>query len=222
MDAFLKAHTAFGLVLIAACFPAPADLVGKACDVTHPCPEELVCTSSVCEIATDGGLVDAGPITNLLDDADFEAGYFDTTWGTPNPGDHFQIQSVRVHSGNYAGQLTTADAGTAMVQSHTFSLHATSAGVHCARAWVTSDQETVPTLQLVRTLINGPPVASGTPPGSTTNLGGGTDWVQLQTSLSRQTTDLGFQVTIFTPLADGGSLYVDDVQVWLPASGACP
>ena len=220
VDALLKTSTAaVWASCLAACFPAPADLVGKACDDAHRCPEELVCACGTCQ--TPSAVPDAGTITNLQDDSDFEAGIFDTAWSTPNVADHLQFESTRVHSGNYAGQLTTDGGGTATLTSRAFSLHATSGGLHCATVWVSSDEITAPTLQLVRNLLNGPPVTSGTPPSSTATLDGGAQWVQLQTTISREVTDLDMQMSVYAPLVDGGSLFVDDVQVWLPANGTC-
>jgi hypothetical protein len=223
-------------LLSTGCLPPSVSPLGHPCDDAHLCPSPLACVANVCvsasdagspdggDAGSDAGTPDAGTRVNILQDGDFSAGPLESLqyWH----GDNLQIQTLRVRSGNYSAQISADGAGTASLGTtpvESIPLEpGTAPGLFCAEAWVTSDQGAVPFLQLVRTAFDTSQIASGSLPSSVANLDGGTDWIPLESSILRVSSDLALDLTITTPLQSSASLFIDDVTVWASTDGTCP
>lgn len=214
---------AAGLVC-SGCLPAPADILGKACDPDHlSCGPELECRAGLCSVKL------AAP-ENLIAN-----GAFDATpnglvgWNQGSSGGLLAL-STDVYRSAPPSAWVKEDTGTdpylGIVLDRTAVPSPATSGntgkTYCAESWIRQGTAPVKVTMYLRRFGAASPEDSSSDEFNshlTTSL----VWAPLRASLAATAPgDLAMVVRFFAPRTAGGDYYVDDVRIWVSPDGACP
>ncbi len=227
------------------CLPEPHDLVGRACDDSHPCGSGLECVGGVCvregqapdsgtqdggtdggrDGGTDGGVMDGGTgCGNLMPDPSLELGV--TPAWLANGSAVLSESSAPVRSG--ARSIRAANDGSTSpgffgLRGARAVLSPVDAGMtYCTAAWI--QRGTISNdIRMYATAypVSGTGVDYGSP---TLIIPGDERWhwmVSKVVPAAPNDSAIAFRVSADPLLDGGGYFFVDDVRVWVDPTGRC-
>ena len=192
------------LGLLTACLPELHEVLGRACDDAHPCPDALFCVDGTCRADT--------PADVTVLDVTFESGLtsFEGTTGarlTASSAAHQGSGALRVSTGETStlpfGALSLADAMTV------------GTGVYCASAWLEHGTGAANLSLTLRAYggANGTSLLAESTPG-VVQLSGSKQWLRATTQLGIDASTVSaVRLVVTSANAIPADFFVDDVRV---------
>lgn len=223
---------------LAACFPAAHELVGRACDEAHPCPNALLCVAGTCRAsaatpeadAGDGGGWDAatppsdagadGGGENLLPNGGFEAGL--SGWAPSSTESSLELTTGPVRSGASAAhvftpQSTGSRVGIALDKSVLTNVPANA--TYCIESWVSRGTVRSNITLIARRYASSSSFEDFTGTVLTLPDDGWHRFKGKVVAVAPYTWAVNFRFSV-DHVPDAG-YFVDDARVWVDADGGC-